>query len=453
MSHRPGRFLARALLVVFATSPAWGQRIELSAVPQVPVGVGSVGAAPLAGAALGVAVGRNLTLPTAVGVSRVVALNQTVAGVRLSPASRIALAGADVPTLAHLEDLVARVSALGGSDRSRPINRYYDRSQGPSAQPIAAALKGSPEPSAPGAARAQGDSGGNGPSGPTGKALLAQVEAQAKQYHRGVSYDEARAFMFRTGHHIVRGEKQGILEVYTQTFVPGTSDRGADYHGVPGGEWDRDGMNAEHVWPQSFFAKKLPMRSDLHNLLPTFVHPNSLRGHMPFGEVQGKPEYSNRAGAKLGGGGFEPPPAAKGQIARAIMYFVARYGDDAVRQGEYGENFFNARIEMFLRWNREHPPTPAEKATNDYNAGKQGNRNPFIDDYTLADRIGVEGFRFDPGRANRPTNKEFFDFRPYTSHTAIIHTTGMRPHQEQRSRAPKSSRGPATQQNGRRKKR
>ncbi|MBI5202429.1 MAG: endonuclease, partial [Elusimicrobia bacterium] len=433
MNPRPGWFLARALVALFAASTAWGQQVQISVVPQVPVGFGAVGVAPIAGAALQAGSFRpTLSLPANVVAAPSIA-NPALNLARVAPVSQLALAAANIPALAELSDLAARVEPTGGRDRSRQLGRYYDRNRGPSAQPIAGAVRAQEAP----------------PSGPTGRALLDQVEAQAKKGHHGLSYDEARVWMFGTGHHTTRGGKSGVLEVYTQTFVPGTSDHGGDYHGVPGGEWDREGMNAEHVWPQSFFAKKLPMRSDLHNLMPTFVHPNSLRGHMPFGEVKGQPEYSNRAGAKLGGGVFEPPPAAKGQIARAILYFVARYRDDAVRQGEYGENFFNDRIEMFLRWNREHPPTPEEKIINDNNARAQGNRNPFIDDYTLADRIGTDGFRFDKSRPNRPTSKEYFDFRPYSNHTAIIETTGMRPHRDDRGQSSKF-RSPAAQRNSRR---
>ncbi|MDD5627640.1 MAG: endonuclease, partial [Elusimicrobia bacterium] len=133
------------------------------------------------------------------------------------------------------------------------------------------------------------------------------------------------------------------------------------------------------------------------HLLPTFQHPNSMRSNLPFGEVAGSPEYSNKAGAKLGHGVFEPPDVSKGRVARAVLYFYTRYYDRNIMQGAYNHGFFKDRVEMFLRWNREHPPTAEERQRNDRVEKYQGNRNPFIDDPSLAERIGAEGFGAGPG--------------------------------------------------------
>lgn len=85
----------------------------------------------------------------------------------------------------------------------------------------------------------------------------------------------------------------GVIDAYPGIFVPGTGKDG--------------GMNAEHTWPQSLFNKALPMRSDLHQLMATFMHPNSVCGHMPCGIVTGRADYENKAGANRGNGVFEPP--------------------------------------------------------------------------------------------------------------------------------------------------
>ena len=47
---------------------------------------------------------------------------------------------------------------------------------------------------------------------------------------------------------------------------------------------------------------------------------------------------------------------------------------------------------MFLKWNREDPPDEWEQSRNDRVEHYQGNRNPFIDEPDLADRIGREAF-------------------------------------------------------------
>jgi hypothetical protein len=211
--------------------------------------------------------------------------------------------------------------------------------------------------------------------------------------------------MFGVSDNILSHGVRGVVDAYSGIFVPGSSANGGDYEegGDQNGDgWvDRDGMNVEHTWPQSFFDKALPMRSDLHHLLPTFQHPNSIRSNLPFGEVTGRSEYSNDAGAKLGGGVFEPPNISKGKVARAVLYFFTRYYDRNITQGAYSHVFFSDRIEMFLRWNREHPPTADELRRNDLVEDFQGNRNPFVDDPALADRIGAEGFREMAGRPAR----------------------------------------------------
>jgi len=76
-----------------------------------------------------------------------------------------------------------------------------------------------------------------------------------------------------------------------------------------------------------------------------------------------------------------------------VLYFYTRYYDRAIFQGDYSHVFLADRIDMFLRWNREHPPTADELRRNDLVEKYQGNRNPFVDDPSLAERIGAEGFR------------------------------------------------------------
>ena len=52
---------------------------------------------------------------------------------------------------------------------------------------------------------------------------------------------------------------------------------------------------------------------------------------------------------------------------------------------------------MLLEWNRTFPPSNQERGRNALVERFQGNRNPFIDDPSLADRIGAEGFRLGEG--------------------------------------------------------
>jgi hypothetical protein len=208
--------------------------------------------------------------------------------------------------------------------------------------------------------------------------------------------------MFSEMDNVVRQGVHGVVDIYSGAFVPGTSGKGGDYSQV-------GGMNAEHIWPQFFFEYAPTLRSDLHNLLPASLRSNMARSSLPYGETNGRSRHSDV---------FEPPEASKGQVARAILYFYTRYYDREITGGSYTQAFFKERIEMFLRWNREHPPTADELRRNDLIEHFQGNRNPFVDAPALADRVGVEGFGGAAPVSSAPGRLSALDFTPldFTQH-------------------------------------
>jgi hypothetical protein len=209
------------------------------------------------------------------------------------------------------------------------------------------------------------------------------------------SYQQAKAYMYSTANNTDCGGAPGILTFYSQVCAAGSSSSGNDYHEQ--GDQNGDGVvdkivNTEHIWPQSFFNSDLPMVSDLHQLEATFETPNSRRANLRFAVVSNA-VYSTKSGSKLGAEGFEPADAVKGNVARAVMYFVVRYYDRSIRNGMDYQDFWAGRVAMFLKWNRQDPPDAAERRRNDLVESFQGNRNPFIDDPSLADQIGEVVFR------------------------------------------------------------
>jgi len=231
----------------------------------------------------------------------------------------------------------------------------------------------------------------------SGAALLQALHEQTGRSYREHSYDEAQNYIFSAADNVLRGGERGVADAYSGVFVPGSGTEGGGYreNGDQNGDnfVDSQGMNIEHVWPQSFFAKRLPMKSDVHHLMATFIHPNSIRGSLPFGEVRGQGEYHNDGGAKAGQGVFEPPDAAKGRVARAMLYFFTRYYDRNITNGGFSGQFWNDKLELILRWNREFPPDKDESRRNDLVEQFQGNRNPFVDEPGIADRIGAEALK------------------------------------------------------------
>ncbi len=245
--------------------------------------------------------------------------------------------------------------------------------------------------------------------GLSGAALLDRVSSIAAKGQTKHEYHDASKYLFSTADNHTLNGTPGVADAYSGVFIPGTSPESHDYSetGDPKHDgWSRQqSMNVEHVFPQSLFLKNLPMRSDLHHLMATFEHPNGMRGNLPFGVVPkgASLHYHNDAGAKSDGLVFEPPDFTKGRVARAMLYFYSRYKD----QGFFNPHvaaFWNPQIATMLDWNRRFPPTVEEQRRNDQVQAFQGNRNPFVDDSGLADRIGAEALRSGPAAPSRMRN-------------------------------------------------
>ena len=78
--------------------------------------------------------------------------------------------------------------------------------------------------------------------------------------------------------------------------------------------------NCEHVVPQSWFAKKQPMRGDLHHLFSCESGCNSFRGNTPYYDFPDFEEAVREECGKREGEKFEPG-AGKGAVARATLYY------------------------------------------------------------------------------------------------------------------------------------
>ncbi|MBS4027048.1 MAG: endonuclease [Ignavibacteriales bacterium] len=150
-------------------------------------------------------------------------------------------------------------------------------------------------------------------------------------------------------------------------------------------EAQNQNFNTEHTWPQSFFNSNDPMQSDLNHLFPTDETANSSRSNYPFGVVLSNITWQV-GGSKLGRNSFgetvfEPREVHKGNVARALLYFVVRYDSN------HG-NFLSSTQEFWLRrWNVLDSADSREKARNNRIASFQNKRNPFIDHPEFVDRI------------------------------------------------------------------
>ena len=157
-----------------------------------------------------------------------------------------------------------------------------------------------------------------------------------------------------------------------------------------------NGMNCEHVWPQSLYEVEEPIKSDMHALRPCKDNVNSARGNKPFNEVIDEQtttwywqdnqtsnipstnieEYSENHGSY-----FEPREDRKGDVARTIFYFYTMYLEVA------DDNFFEGQKDTLKTWHEQDPANEDEISRTWQIAEYQENKpNPFILDATLVER-------------------------------------------------------------------
>lgn len=154
-----------------------------------------------------------------------------------------------------------------------------------------------------------------------------------------------------------------------------------------------DCYNREHSFPQSWFYKKEPMRSDLFHIYPTDGKVNGKRGDIPFGETDKPTYYSANNLSKLGPSKFpeyphvvfEPSDEYKGDFARSYLYLATCYEDSIstwnspILAGNSYPAFDKWAIDLLLKWCRQDRVSEKEKNRNEAVYKIQKNRNPFID--------------------------------------------------------------------------
>lgn len=154
--------------------------------------------------------------------------------------------------------------------------------------------------------------------------------------------------------------------------------------------------NCEHVVPQSFFAKKEPMRGDLHHLFTCESHCNSFRSNTPyydFGDDE-RVVMQDCGRSEPGEAGRFEPRSGKGAVARATMYFLLRYPGLI---GDESRELQAERLPILLAWHQAQPVEEWERHRNAAIFEIQGNRNPLIDNPQWASRLPFQTAFGTPG--------------------------------------------------------
>ena len=117
--------------------------------------------------------------------------------------------------------------------------------------------------------------------------------------------------------------------------------------------------NCEHVVPQSSFAKKEPMRGDLHHLFTCESRCNSFRSNTPYFDFDDDRAVMQDCG-RSEQDKFEPR-ASKGAVARATMYFLLRYPGMI---GDESRELQAERLPILLAWHEAEPVVEWERHRN-----------------------------------------------------------------------------------------
>lgn len=162
-----------------------------------------------------------------------------------------------------------------------------------------------------------------------------------------------------------------------------------------------NGWNKEHGWPESRgLGNEGPDQVDVHNLFAEHIGANALRGNLYFDESNpADPGYRSPATnvspeTSMDSNSWAPPPASRGNVARAVFYMATRYdgsepntsalsfSDDPSHTNTMG------KLSTLLAWHAADPPDAAESNRNEIIfRSYQYNRNPFIDHPEWVDSI------------------------------------------------------------------
>ncbi len=210
------------------------------------------------------------------------------------------------------------------------------------------------------------------------EALKQALKTTISANYVSLGYNTARDRMFMNiDNEAVNGQGAAVNTltcIYTNKKVDNYADRTAA-QGANGSVF-----NTEHTYPQSLFSQSEPQRSDLFHLFPTSSPANNDRGDKPFAEV-GEPNPTDLVNypSVNGSNTYESQDSHKGNVARAMMYFVVRYQDYS--------NFFVGQQAILKTWHNTYPPTTKDTVRNNAIFSYQKNRNPFIDYPQFIERI------------------------------------------------------------------
>ena len=153
------------------------------------------------------------------------------------------------------------------------------------------------------------------------KALLSQLCSIISANTRVISYEN----LFEDAYPYTDAEGGYLIDMYSNVKYSVNDSRINKNYSRIG-----QSINREHAFPQSWFDKRTPMKSDLFHVYPTDGYVNNQRSNYPYGECEGGTRLSNDGyygKGRLGhctapgysGTVWEPDDEYKGDFARTYF--------------------------------------------------------------------------------------------------------------------------------------
>ncbi len=218
----------------------------------------------------------------------------------------------------------------------------------------------------------------------TGQALYLELQSKINIASPTFTYDDIKDAVKITDIDPTNANKVLLVYGYNDTDGNCITDRTRNKENFGGNNCE---YNREHVFARSLANPSMGdvnsgstgILADPHNLRPSDVEFNGMRGSKRFGNGSGN-------AGDVGSGNWYPGDEWKGDVARMMMYMYTRYGDRCLPslvgvgtlQGD------TQMLQMFLQWNVDDPVNAFEDQRNPYLQSVYGNRNPFIDNPYLA---------------------------------------------------------------------
>lgn len=247
----------------------------------------------------------------------------------------------------------------------------------------------------------------NGLSVVTAKSYTAS-ETYSGTYYNSITANDGGTALGTKLHNLMMSTHSTYVSYSSLTTTLKSTDSKCFYTGQ-----SYSSFNREHVWPQAkskdgnnqLFGQSYA-GADIHHIRASIDTYNSYRGSTMFAPIFGTPMTVNYTGGgvvKFGSGNnygvTEPADSRKGDVARIIMYVYMHYGTDfggTLTTGITGKLYITGVIgansqadcfKLLRKWNAEDPVSSEEISRNKTAFQIQGNRNPFIDYPSFADRI------------------------------------------------------------------